>query len=84
MRKFKWIAPQAAFMALAVLATPALAECADDLAVVENALVTSTLSDGDRAAIQSMVDAAREQSAAGAEDACTATLTQAKALLGIE
>lgn len=70
-------------LALGLFATPAFAACLDEIAVVEQTLETAAIGDADRAALQAVVDTAKAQADNGEEDACMATITEAKTLLGL-
>ncbi len=63
---------------------PAYADCAGDLEQINTAMESATLSDADRAAIESSKSAAQEKLDAGDEGGCQSDLATVKMILQIE
>ena len=73
-----------AIVALAFIATPALADCAQDIESVKTVAQSAALSDEDKAKVEAATMAATEKQAAGDEDGCIAEITSAKMILKVE
>ncbi len=73
-----------AILAMALSATPALADCAKDLEAVKTMAPSAALSDEDKAKVETATQAAAAKQAAGDEDGCMAEITTAKMILRIE
>lgn len=71
-------------VALAFAATPALADCVQDIENVKVASQTATLSDEDLEKVATATQAAVDKQAAGDEEGCVAEITSAKMILSIE
>lgn len=67
---------------LAAMAAPAFADCAEDIARVQQALETAPISEEDREAVNAAL--ADAQSKADDEAACTEALAEAKTILAID
>jgi hypothetical protein len=71
-------------IALAFVATPALADCTQDIENVKTVAQSAALSDEDKAKVEAATMAATEKQAAGDEDGCVAEITSAKMILKVE
>ena len=76
------IAP--AVIAVVFVATPALADCAQDIENVKAVTQNAALSNEDKAKVDTATQAAADKQAAGDEDGCVAEITSAKMILNIE
>lgn len=73
-----------AIVAMAFIATPALADCAQDIESIKTVAQSAALSDEDKAKVEAATMAAAEKQAAGDEDGCVAEITSAKMILKVE
>lgn len=72
-------------VAALMLAAPALAgQCPADMAKIDAALESASLSEADMAKVKELRSLGEEQHTAGNHDASVATLAEAKTMLGIE
>ncbi len=71
-------------VAFAFAATPALADCKQDIENVKTIAPGAELSDEDKEKVEAATKAAAEKQAAGDEDGCVAELMDAKTILKIQ
>lgn len=76
------------FFAIAVLATglaatPALADCASDLAAINAAVTAKPIDEANAAKAKELMDKATAAQAASDEAGCTAATTELKTLAGV-
>ena len=73
----------ASVAALALLVTPALADCAASLTKIEEAMKTATVDDATKANVQTLASEAKTANDNGDAAGCETKATQALALLGM-